>query len=63
MKPADLISVGEAASILGCSTKWVDRLLITKALKTVTTITAQKHRLLDRKDVLRFKKERGRDKK
>lgn len=58
MKPADLISVGEAAEILGCSTKWVDRLLITNQLKIVAVVSKQRHRLLDRKDVLRFKKER-----
>ena len=58
MKPQDLITTGEAAEILGLTQSAVDNIILRNGLKVIATVSKQKFRLLDRKDVERLKKER-----
>ena len=58
MKAKGYITPSEAAKILGISRQRVDVLISDGRLTVVDTVGAQKIRLLDRKAVQRFKKER-----
>ncbi len=58
MKRTGLITATEAAQILGVSRQHVDRLIRNGQLPVVDIVGTQKIRLLDRRAILRFKKER-----
>lgn len=63
MVPADKVTPGEAAEILGVSRQRVDVLINEGRLTVVDTVGAQKIRLLSRSEVMRFKRERDKAKK
>ncbi len=54
----DLITPQEAADILGVSRSRVDQLIETDRLQVVARLGGKRTRLLDRRAILRFKKER-----
>ncbi len=58
MKPKGYITPSEAAKILGISRQRVDVLISDGRLTVVDRVGPQKIRLLDRKTVQQFKKER-----
>ena len=57
-KIQDLITTGEAAEIIGVTQSAVDKMILRGKLRVIATVSKQKHRLMDRNDVLRFKAER-----
>jgi len=54
----DLITPQEAADIIGVSRSRVDQLIETDRLQVVARLGGKRTRLLDRRAILRFKKER-----
>ena len=53
------ITTGEAARILGVSVSWVHKLMADGRLTVLERVGPNQMALLDRKEVERFKKERG----
>ncbi len=58
----DLITPQEAADIIGVSRSRVDQLIETDRLQVVARLGGKRTRLLDRRAILRFKKERKKKK-
>ena len=58
MVPADKVTPSEAGKILGVSRQRVDEFINEGRLKVVDRVGPQRMRLLNRSEVMRFKKER-----